>query len=79
MVSQGGNLQGWNAAFYLDAQSTLAGPVVDHRSSSHPARCGDPAAGERPIDATRKGAISLVVDIPSLLCLMDEEYERGGS
>lgn len=35
-------------------QFSLVGPVVDHRSSSHPARCRDPAAGERLIDATHK-------------------------
>jgi hypothetical protein len=30
-----------------------AGPVLDDRSSSHPARCRDPAAGERSFEATR--------------------------
>ena len=30
-----------------------AGPVTDPRSSSHPARCRDPAAGERVIGVTR--------------------------
>ena len=30
-----------------------AGPVLDDRSSSHPARCRDPAAGERFIETTR--------------------------
>ena len=32
----------------------IAGPVADHRSSSYPARCGDPTAGERQIGTTRK-------------------------
>ena len=30
-----------------------AGPVLDDRSSSHPARCRDSAAGERFIETTR--------------------------
>src|SRR5687767_13889159 len=33
--------------------SNGAGPVTDPRSSSHPARCRDPAAGERVIGTTR--------------------------
>jgi len=32
----------------------IAGPVVDHSSCSHPARCRDPAAREQAIDVTRK-------------------------
>jgi hypothetical protein len=36
------SLEGWDA-----------GPVLDDRSASHPARCRDPAAGERFIETTR--------------------------
>jgi len=34
----------------------LRDPVTDAHSSSHPARCRDPAAGERAFGTTRNGS-----------------------